>query len=68
MQCCQLEPKLATAGRVKWQCFIGDAGATQLPQEVTNQCPNREAAGTQRDDGDLQAIKFTHKRAPGPSY
>ena len=31
------------------QCFIGDAGgATQLPQEVTIQCPNREAAGTQR--------------------
>ena len=50
------------------QCFIGDAGgATQLPQEVTIQCPNREAAGTQRDEGDqvLQAIKFTDKRVPG---
>ena len=49
------------------QCFIGDAGgATQLPQEVTIQCPNREAAGTQRDDGDqvLHAIKFTDKRVP----
>ena len=49
-------------------CFIGDAGgATQLPQEVTIQCPNREAAGTQRDDGDqvLQAIKFTDKKVPG---
>ena len=34
-------------------CFIGDAGgATQLPQEVTIQCPTREAANTQRDDGD----------------
>ena len=50
------------------ECFIGDAGgATQLPQEVTIQCPNREAAGTQRDEGDqmLQAIKFTDKRVPG---
>ena len=50
------------------QCFIGDAGgATQLPQEVTIQCPNREAAGTQRDDGDqvLQAVKFTDKKVPG---
>ena len=49
-------------------CFIGDAGgATQLPQEVTIQCPNREAAGTQRDDGDqvLQAVKFTDKKVPG---
>ena len=28
-------------------CFIGDAGgATQLPQEVTIQCPTREAANT----------------------
>ena len=50
------------------QCFIGDAGgATQLPQEVTIQCPNREAAGTQRDNGDqvLQAVKFTDKKVPG---
>ena len=50
------------------QCFIGDAGgATQLPQEVTIQCPNREAAGTQRDDGDqvLQAVKITDKKVPG---
>ena len=50
------------------QCFIGDAGgATQLPQEVTIQCPNREAAGAQRDDGDqvLQAVKFTDKKVPG---
>ena len=50
------------------QCFIGDAGgATQWPQEVTIQCPNREAAGTQRDDGDqvLQAVKFTDKKVPG---
>ena len=32
-------------------CFIGDAGgATQLPQEVTIQCPTREAANTQRED------------------
>ena len=39
----------------------------QLPQEVTIQCPNRKAAGTQRDDGDqvLQAIKFTDKKVPG---
>ena len=37
------------------------------PQEVTIQCPNRKAAGTQRDDGDqvLQAIKFTDKKVPG---
>ena len=50
------------------QCFIDDAGgATQLPQEVTIQCPNREAAGTQRDDGDqvLQAVKFTDKKVLG---
>ena len=49
-------------------CFIGDAGgATQLPQEVTIQCPTREAANTQRDDGDqvLQAVKFTDKKVPG---
>ena len=39
----------------------------RLPQEVTIQCPNREAAGAQRDDGDqmLQAIKFTDKKVPG---
>ena len=39
----------------------------RLPQEVTIQCPNREAAGAQQDDGDqmLQAIKFTDKRVPG---
>ena len=39
----------------------------QLPQEVTIQCPNREAAGIQRDDGDqvLQAVKFTDKKVPG---
>ena len=46
-------------------CFIGDAGgATQLPQEVTIQCATREAANTQRDDGDqvLQAVKFTDKK------
>ena len=50
------------------QCFIGEAGgSTQWPQEVTIQCPNREAAGTQRDDGDqvLQAVKFTDKKVPG---
>ena len=50
------------------QCFIGDAGgATQLPQEVTIQCPTREAASTQRDDSDqvLQAVKFTDKKVPG---
>ena len=49
-------------------CFIGEAGgATQLPQEVTIQCANREAANTQWDDSDqvLQAVKFTDKRAPG---
>ena len=49
-------------------CFIGDAGgATQLPQEVAIQCPTREAANTQRDDGDqvLQAVKFTDKKVPG---
>ena len=49
-------------------CFIGDAGgATQLPQEVTIQCPTREAASTQRDDSDqvLQAVKFTDKKVPG---
>ena len=49
-------------------CFIGDAGgATQLPQEVTIQCPTREAANTQPDDGDqvLQAVKFTDKKVPG---
>ena len=49
-------------------CFIGDAGgATQLPQEVTIQCANREAANTQWDDGDqvLQVVKFTDKRVPG---
>ena len=50
------------------QCFIGEAGgSTQWPQEVTIQCPNRETAGTQRDDGDqvLQAVKFTDKKVPG---
>ena len=50
-------------------CFIGDAGgATQLPQEVTIQCPTWEAANTQRDDGDqvFQAVKFTDKKVPGP--
>ena len=50
------------------QCFIGEAGgSTQWPQEVTIQCPNREAVGTQRDDGDhmLQAVKFTDKKVPG---
>ena len=50
------------------QCFIGEAGgSTQWPQEVTIQCPNRDAAGTQRDDGDqvLQAVKFTDKKVPG---
>ena len=50
------------------QCFIGEAGgSTQWPQEVTIQCPNREAAGTQQDDGDqvLQAVKFTDKKVPG---
>ena len=49
-------------------CFIGEAGgATQLPQEVTIQCANREAANTQWDDSDqvLQAVKFTDKRASG---
>ena len=49
------------------QCFIGEAGgSTQWPQEVTIQCPNRDAAGTQRDDGDqvLQAVKFTDKKVP----
>ena len=47
-------------------CFIGDAGgATQLPQEVTIQCPTREAADAQSDDGVLQAVKFTDKRVPG---
>ena len=49
-------------------CFIGEAGgATQLPQEVTIQCPTREAADTQSDDGDqvLQAVKFTDKKVPG---
>ena len=49
-------------------CFIGEAGgATQLPQEVTIQCANREAANAQWNDSDqvLQAVKFTDKRAPG---
>ena len=49
-------------------CFIGEAGgATQLSQEVTIQCPTREAADTQSDDGDqvLQAVKFTDKKVPG---
>ena len=49
-------------------CFIGDAGgATQLPQEVTIQCPTHKAANTQRDDGDqvLQAVKFTDKKVHG---
>ena len=48
-------------------CFIGEAGgATQLPQEVTIQCPTREAANAQRDDSDqvLQALKFTDKKVP----
>ena len=33
---------------------------------MTIQCPNREAAGAQRDNGDqvLQAIKFTDKKVP----
>ena len=36
-------------------------------EEVTIQCPTREAANTQRDDGDqvLQAVKFTDKKVPG---
>ena len=48
---------------VKWR----SVSSTQSPQEVTIQCPNREAAGTQRDDGDqvLQAVKFTDKKVPG---
>ena len=52
----------------KVPCFIGDAGgASQLPQEVTIQCPTREAENTQLDDGDqvLQAVKFTDKKVPG---
>ena len=42
-------------------------GATQMPQEVTIQCPTWEAANTQRDDSDqvLQAVKFTDKKVPG---
>ena len=49
-------------------CFIGDAGgATQPPQEVTIQCPTRESANAQRDEGDqvLQAVKFTDKKVNG---
>ena len=47
-------------------CVIGDAGgASQLPQEVTIQCANGEAANAQWDDGDqvLQAVKFTDQES-----
>ena len=55
-------------GRVRLHRFIGDAGgATQPPQEVTIQCPTRESANAQRDEGDqvLQAVKFTDKKVNG---
>ena len=42
-------------------------GATQPPQEVTIQCPTRDSANAQRDEGDqvLQAVKFTDKKVNG---
>ena len=49
-------------------CFSGDAGgATQLPQEVTIQCPTRKRQTHNGMDGDqvLQAVKFTDKKVPG---
>ena len=40
---------------------------TGHPEQSDDPMPTREAANTQRDDGDhvLQAVKFTDKKVPG---
>ena len=55
--------QLVRLHRVHRRCW----GATQPPQEVTIQCPTRESANAQRDEGDqvLQAAKFTDKKVNG---
>ena len=57
------QPVGVRSHRVHRRCW----GATQPPQEVTIQCPTRESANAQRDEGDqvLQAVKFTDKKVNG---